>query len=90
MTPPTKALAPAFSAEQFRAALGMFATGVTVVTARTADGAVIGLTANSFNSVSLAPPLVRWEYDWHPQAGSPEARLYENFLRPRDWLRELS
>ena len=32
------------------------------------------------------PPLVRWEYDWQPQPGSPEAQLYEEFLRPRDWL----
>ena len=32
------------------------------------------------------PPLVRWDYDWHPQPGSPEARLYDVFLRPRDWL----
>ena len=38
----------------------MFATGVTVVTARDADGRFIGLTANSFNSVSLEPPLVLW------------------------------
>ena len=38
----------------------MFATGVTIVTARGADGQVIGLTANSFNSVSLKPPLVLW------------------------------
>ena len=38
----------------------MFATGVTIVTARAADGALVGLTANSFNSVSLAPPLVLW------------------------------
>ena len=36
----------------------MFATGVTIVTARAADGTLVGLTANSFNSVSLAPPLV--------------------------------
>ena len=35
------------------------------------------------------PPIVRWEYDWHPAAGSPEARLYEDFLRPRDYLTEL-
>ena len=35
------------------------------------------------------PPLVRWEYDWHPETGSPEARLYADFLRPRDWLAEL-
>ena len=38
----------------------MFATGVTIVTARTATGALIGLTANSFNSLSLSPPLVLW------------------------------
>ena len=35
------------------------------------------------------PPLARWEYDWKPEAGSPEARLYEDFLRPRDYLTEL-
>jgi coproporphyrinogen III oxidase len=35
------------------------------------------------------PPLVRWEYGWHPEAGSPEARLYADFLRPRDYLAEL-
>ena len=32
------------------------------------------------------PPLVRWDYDWQPEPGSPEARLAEDFLRPRDWL----
>lgn len=32
------------------------------------------------------PPLVRWEYDWTPEPGSPEAVLYEDYLRPRDWL----
>lgn len=32
------------------------------------------------------PPLVRWEYNWHPKPGSAEADLYENFLQPRDWL----
>ncbi len=51
---------PSFSAREFRDALGMFATGVTVVTARGAGGELIGLTANSFNSVSLDPPLVLW------------------------------
>jgi flavin reductase (DIM6/NTAB) family NADH-FMN oxidoreductase RutF len=60
VTPPRKALPPTFSAPEFRAALGMFATGVTIVTARSATGEVIGLTANSFNSVSLEPPLVLW------------------------------
>lgn len=38
----------------------MFATGVTIVTARNPDGTLTGLTASSFNSVSLAPPLVLW------------------------------
>ncbi len=43
-----------------RSALGLFATGVTIVTARSPDGSMMGLTANSFNSVSLTPPLVLW------------------------------
>jgi coproporphyrinogen III oxidase len=32
------------------------------------------------------PPLAAWRYDWHPEPGSPEARLYADFLPPRDWL----
>ena len=51
---------PDFSTREFRASLGMFATGVTIVTARTTTGDLVGLTANSFNSVSLDPPLVLW------------------------------
>jgi coproporphyrinogen III oxidase len=31
------------------------------------------------------PPVVTWRYDWKPEAGSAEARLYSDFLRPRDW-----
>jgi coproporphyrinogen III oxidase len=34
------------------------------------------------------PPRVRWEYNWTPEPGSPEADLYDNYLRPRDWLDE--
>lgn len=34
------------------------------------------------------PPRVRWEYDWQPEPDSPEALLYKDFLRPRDWLGE--
>lgn len=60
MSPPHRARPPVFSTPDFRAALGMFATGVTVVTARDAAGRHVGLTANSFNSVSLEPPLVLW------------------------------
>ncbi len=43
-----------------RAALGQFATGVAVVTTRGRDGRSVGLTINSFSSVSLEPPLVLW------------------------------
>lgn len=52
--------APEFDARDFRTALGQFATGVTIVTTRTSAGEPIGLTANSFSSVSLSPPLVLW------------------------------
>lgn len=45
---------------EFRAALGRFATGVTIVTTLDGDGRPVGLTANSFNSVSLDPPMVLW------------------------------
>ena len=42
----------------FRAALGRFASGVTVLTTRATDGTALGMTATAFSSVSLAPPLV--------------------------------
>ncbi|MBM4363418.1 MAG: flavin reductase family protein [Deltaproteobacteria bacterium] len=48
---------PEVPAAEFRAALGSFAAGVTVVTSRAPDGALAGLTATSFTSVSLDPPL---------------------------------
>jgi coproporphyrinogen III oxidase len=32
------------------------------------------------------PPLVAWRYAWQPEPGSPEARLHEHYLKPRDWL----
>lgn len=44
--------------QEFRAALGRFASGITVVTVKTAEGDVHGMTASSFCSVSLRPPLV--------------------------------
>jgi len=34
------------------------------------------------------PPLVKWRYNWSPEPGTPEADLYENYLKPRDWLGE--
>ena len=54
---------PDFTARDFRDAVGWFTTGVTVITARGADGAIYGVTANSFASVSLDPPLVLWCLD---------------------------
>jgi coproporphyrinogen III oxidase len=36
------------------------------------------------------PPLVKWRYNWTPEPGTPEADLYENYLRPRDWLNEIA
>jgi flavin reductase (DIM6/NTAB) family NADH-FMN oxidoreductase RutF len=47
-----------FDPRLLRDAFGCFATGVTVVTSQTADGTRVGLTANSFTSVSLDPPLL--------------------------------
>lgn len=47
----------------FRRALGNFATGITIVTAALPDGTKVGVTANSFNSVSLDPPLILWSID---------------------------
>jgi 3-hydroxy-9,10-secoandrosta-1,3,5(10)-triene-9,17-dione monooxygenase reductase component len=49
-----------FDPDRFRQALGTFTTGVTIVTTVDAAGHDIGVTANSFNSVSLAPPMVLW------------------------------
>jgi len=43
-----------------RAALGRFATGVTIISCRAGDGSRVGLTANSFNALSLEPPLILW------------------------------
>lgn len=58
MTLPTET--QPFTSDDLRAALGQFATGVTIVTACDPEGRLVGLTANSFNSVSLSPPLVLW------------------------------
>ena len=57
---PLRAESRQFSSSEFRRALSQFATGVTVITTHQADGSYLGLTANSFNSLSLDPPLVLW------------------------------
>jgi 3-hydroxy-9,10-secoandrosta-1,3,5(10)-triene-9,17-dione monooxygenase reductase component len=49
-----------FTQQEFRNALGGFATGITIITALGKNGQKVGMTANSFNSVSLTPPLILW------------------------------
>jgi flavin reductase (DIM6/NTAB) family NADH-FMN oxidoreductase RutF len=58
--PTERAMQPPVSERHFRDVLAQFATGVTIITARTGTGTYVGFTANSFNSVSLDPPLVVW------------------------------
>ena len=58
----------AFDSRDLRNALGSFATGVTIITARGADGGLYGMTANSFTSVSLTPPLVLWSASLYAQS----------------------
>ena len=60
MSSNSSASQPEFDTRHFRDALSQFATGVTVITTRLDDGRFFGLTASSFNSVSLDPPLVLW------------------------------
>src|SRR6202158_4093469 len=60
--------AEGFNVRELRNALGSFATGVTIITTRSRDGKPHGMTANSFTSVSLAPPLVLWSSSLYAQS----------------------
>lgn len=69
---------PAFDPHNFRDALSTFATGVTIVTTQDADGDWIGMTASSFNSVSMDPPLVLWSVT-KTAFSAPAFKAAENF-----------
>ena len=51
-------------------------------------GTLFGLQSGGRTESILmsTPPIVKGRYNWKPEAGTPEARLYTDFLRPRDWL----
>ena len=60
-------------ARAFRRALGNFATGVTIITAKGVDGTRVGVTASSFNSLSIDPPLVLWS----SKKDTPSCKIFE-------------
>jgi len=62
------------NSRDFRAALGSFATGVTVLTTLATDSRPIGVTISSFNSVSLDPPLILWSLSLN----SPNIEAFQN------------
>ncbi len=55
-------------------------------------GTLFGLQSHGRTESILMslPPTACWQYDWRPSPGTPEETLYKDFLRPRDWLREVS
>ncbi len=74
---PQAAAAQAFDPLQLRRAMGSFGTGVTVVSTLGAGSKRVGVTANSFSSVSLDPPLVLWSLNRH----SPSLAAFDHSWR---------
>jgi flavin reductase (DIM6/NTAB) family NADH-FMN oxidoreductase RutF len=70
---------PASASKGLREALSRFVTGVTVITTRTRQGSLEGLTANSFSALSLDPPLVLWSL-------RNNATTFNAFTREADWF----
>jgi flavin reductase (DIM6/NTAB) family NADH-FMN oxidoreductase RutF len=64
----------AFDSKDLRKAFSKFGTGVTVMTAVSSDGALAGVTANSFNTVSMDPPIVLWSL----ALSSPSLRVFRD------------
>lgn len=67
---------PEIDLDEFRRALGCFATGVAVVTTLDASGERAGMTVSSFNSVSMDPPLVLWSI-------ADDAMSYDTFMNAK-------
>lgn len=72
VSPPVSEKTPV-DVQALRKTLGQFATGVTVIAARAADGTLVGLTANSFGALSLDPPLIVWAL----RKSSPSLPVFE-------------
>jgi 3-hydroxy-9,10-secoandrosta-1,3,5(10)-triene-9,17-dione monooxygenase reductase component len=70
---------PAIDPKALRSALGAFSTGVTIVTTLDGDGVPVGVTANSFSSVSLDPPLILWSL-------AKNARSHAVYSSSRHWV----
>lgn len=97
--PPLTMDRPEIDPHDFRTALGNFVTGVTVITTRGADGQPAGMTVNSFNSVSLDPPLIVWSISMFAPSlaafrennyfavhvlGAEQSHLSNQFARPAE------
>jgi flavin reductase (DIM6/NTAB) family NADH-FMN oxidoreductase RutF len=74
MTSSTHQMSPRFDSKDLRKAFSKFGTGVTVMTAVASDGTLAGVTANSFNTVSMEPPIVLWSL----ALTSPSLRVFRD------------